>query len=117
MVKILIVDDSMLTRAIIVKTLEDAGYQVVQASDGEKGFETFIAQSPDLILTDFIMPNCNGIELAEKIRQKNKSIPIILQSVEFDKDTKLKAQKIGINDYLFKDFEKKDLLKKVKNLL
>jgi CheY-like chemotaxis protein len=116
MVKILVVDDSMLTRAILVKHLSEAGYTVVEAVDGKKGLEAFELQRPDLVLTDLMMPEMGGIELAQEIRKRSKNVPIILQSVEFDKDTKTKSQKAGINDYLFKNFEKKELLKKVMEL-
>lgn len=115
--KILVVDDSALTKALISKTLSEAGYEVVNAENGAQGLLVFEKEHPDLVLTDFMMPITDGLELAEKIRARDKHVPIILISVEFNKEIKDRAQRLGINDYLFKSFEKKELLRKVDALI
>ena len=117
MAKILVVDDSKLTRMILVNTLQEGGFTVIQAENAKEGLELFKKENPDLVLTDLIMPGIDGIQMAQDIRKRNPKVPIILNSVEFNKEVKLRSQKVGINDYLFKDFEKKELIKKVKALL
>ena len=114
--KILVVDDSNLTRVIISNTLLQAGFHPVKASSGKEGLELFEKEHPKLVITDLLMPEMDGIEFSKKLREKS-NVPIILLSVEFNKEIKLRSQKAGINDYLFKDFEKKELVKKVKSLL
>jgi DNA-binding response OmpR family regulator len=115
--KILVVDDSMLTRAIISKGLEEGGYAAIQAESSKAGLEAFTAHQPELVILDYHLPDFDGIELAKRIRAKSKSVPLILLSTDFGKEIKQASQKAGINDYLFKNFEKKELLKKVGALL
>ena len=113
--KILVVDDSALTRAIFVKMLSDI-YEVITAESGDKGLEAYEKNKISLIIADFNMQGMDGIEFAGRIRQKNRKIPIILDSVQFTKELKMRAENVGINDYLFKDFEKKDLVNKIMEL-
>ncbi len=117
MVKVLVVDDSSLTRAILTKTLMEAGHSVVSAGNGKTAMDVFTVERPELVLTDLMMPEMDGIELAKLIRARDNKVPIILLSAEFNKEIKLRSEKVGINDYLFKNFEKKDLLRKVETLL
>ncbi len=113
--KILVVDDSALTRAVFKKMLDEF-YDVIEASNGKEALESLQKEKIALIILDYNMPGMNGLELAEKIRETDKTIPIILDSVHFSKEIKQKAEKIGINDYLFKDFEKRDLLSRIREL-
>ena len=113
--KILVVDDSALTRAVFKKMLDEF-YEVIEASSGKEALKILKKENIILIILDYNMPEMNGLELAEKIREIDKKIPIILDSVHFSKDIKERADKIGINDYLFKDFEKKDLINRIREL-
>ncbi len=115
--KIMVVDDSRLTRALLAHALTEAGYSVVEAANGDEALKLFDEHHPAVVITDFMMPGMDGIELARRLKSKNKKLPIILISVEFNKEVKLRSEKIGIKFYLFKNFEKKDLLKKVKAAL
>jgi PleD family two-component response regulator len=115
-VKILVVDDSALTRAIVNKMLKD-NFEIIEAHDGFQGLELFKKEKPDLVISDYMMPGMLGTELCGKIRKINSKIPIILNSVQFTKDVKKESEKLKINDYLFKDFEKKDLILKINTLL
>jgi CheY-like chemotaxis protein len=114
--KILVVDDSALTRAIFKKMLEEF-YEIIAVSSGTEGLHSFQKQKISLVILDYNMPEMNGLEVARRIKLLDKKVPIILDSVHFSKDIKIKADKIGINDYLFKDFEKKDLLNKIGELI
>ena len=114
--KILVVDDSALTRAIFKKMLEES-YEIVAVASGKEGLRSFQRHKISLVILDYNMPEMNGLEVAKKIRSLDKKVPIILDSVHFSKDIKQIADRIGINDYLFKDFEKKDLLNKIAELI
>ncbi|MEM6798601.1 MAG: response regulator, partial [Planctomycetota bacterium] len=66
--KILVVDDSRLTRRVIVGALEEAGHEIVQASNGAEGIKAFRAFNPDCVMTDLLMPEMDGFELTQEIR-------------------------------------------------
>jgi CheY-like chemotaxis protein len=82
MTTILVVDDEFLIADILSVTLEDAGYRVFQASNGKKALEVLARETPSLIITDFMMPLMNGLELAQQIKSKAETadIPIILMT-------------------------------------
>ncbi len=80
--KILVVDDQRDMQLLLKKWLEDAGYEVVQAEDGEPGLWKVIEEKPDLVLTDVVMPNMNGIEFVKRLRgvDGGEKIPVIVFS-------------------------------------
>ncbi|MBD8621885.1 response regulator transcription factor [Pseudomonas sp. CFBP 13727] len=79
---ILIVDDEYLIADILGYALEDEGYKAFTASNGKRALEIFDSESPALVITDFMMPGMNGLELAQKIRSHASlgSVPILLMS-------------------------------------
>ena len=77
--KILLVEDNALIASTLALILESRGFLVTTAKDGRSGFEAFRSGSPDLVLSDIVMPNLNGIELAKKIRDVG-NVPILLLS-------------------------------------
>lgn len=78
--KILVIDDDTNVRQMTAALLEELGYRVEEASDGEKGIAEFVNSSPDLVLVDFAMPGMNGAEVASKLRKKQSNIPIVFIS-------------------------------------
>jgi DNA-binding response OmpR family regulator len=82
MTTILVVDDEFLVADILTFALEDEGFVVVRASNGRKGLDVFLRDHPSLVITDFMMPAMNGLELARAIRKQpeGESLPIILMS-------------------------------------
>lgn len=82
MATILVVDDEYLIADILSFALEDEGFMVVTASNGQKGLEVFDRERPDLIITDFMMPVMDGQEFATAVRAlpSCKDLPIILMS-------------------------------------
>lgn len=82
MASILVVDDEYLIADILAYALEDQGYGVVKASNGQKGLEALDDQQLDLVITDFMMPTMNGLEFAQAIRAhvRHQQLPIILMS-------------------------------------
>lgn len=104
MSKILIVDDSMVIRKMVTKSLEDNQHETVQAENGQEGFDLFQEGSFDLIITDINMPVLNGFELIAKVRESSngKSIPIIVLSTEFSDDIKQQGKDLGVNAWMVK---------------
>ncbi|NBA96592.1 response regulator transcription factor [Pseudomonas sp. R5(2019)] len=77
---ILIIDDEYLIAEILGMALEDEGYEVVKAANGAKGLELIEQAQPHLVITDYMMPVMNGLEFAQKLRQSDQRVPIILMS-------------------------------------
>jgi CheY-like chemotaxis protein len=82
MTTILVIDDEFLIADVLTFALEDEGFMVVKASNGQKGLDVFQRDRPALVITDFMMPAMNGLEFAKAIRQRpdGATLPIILMS-------------------------------------
>jgi two-component system chemotaxis response regulator CheY len=119
--KILVVDDSSTMRRIIMNTLKSLGYEdIIQAADGVEAWEA-LQQNPDigLVMTDWNMPNMNGLELVKKIRadEKYKNLPIVMVTTEGGKKEVITALKAGVNNYIVKPFNKQILQKKLEEVI
>lgn len=104
MSKILIIDDSMVIRKMVNKSLVDQNHETAQAENGQEGFELFSDGDYDLIITDINMPIMNGFELIKKIRElpKGGNVPIIVLSTEFSDDIKQQGKDLGVNAWMVK---------------
>ncbi len=111
---IMLVDDSRTIRKIQRRTLEQLGHtDIVDAEDGVVALAMFNEKAPDLILIDWNMPNMNGLELVQKIRETNKTIPLIMCTTEAEKSRVLEALKAGVNNYIVKPFTAESLGEKI----
>jgi two-component system, chemotaxis family, chemotaxis protein CheY len=120
MARILVIDDDHAVRLTIKMFLERMGHEVICASDGEEGLRAFVSESPQLIITDIIMPNMEGIETIMQIRQRDAAIPIIAMSGGGrigNTDFLKMAAGIGANEVLAKPFERQTLTAAVASLL
>ena len=116
---VLIVDDSLTVRQMLSDQLRRSGFDVVEASDGEEAIAKIKASSPDLVVTDIVMPRKNGYELCRWIKSdpSTKDIPVVLctsKSEEFDVYWGMKQ---GADAYITKPYHPPDLLAAVKRLL
>ena len=106
--KILIVDDSAMMRKIIIKNINACGWTVdiTEAADGKEGLEKFTKGEFDLVLSDWNMPNMDGLSLVKAIREKDpaKKVPIIMVTTEGSADKVKEAVLAGANNYLAKPF-------------
>ncbi len=102
MAKILVVDDSRLTRRIITNAVKEAGHEVVEATNGKEGLDTFHAQSFDCVMSDLLMPIMDGFELAEQVLTKSPTTPIIITTADIQESTQSRCMKIGITKMLNK---------------
>jgi len=116
--KVLIAEDSPTLRKILTDIFQKEGITVFEAPDGKEAFEIIKTnlKDIDLILSDFMMPKLNGIELCKKIRVdlNHKGVPIILMSSEAQSSQVLEMFKAGATDYLNKPFPKEELLARIK---
>ena len=102
---ILIADDESKIRRLVSASLEMAGFDVCTAADGEEALETFerLAEKPDLIVLDLMMPGLDGLEVLEKLRQKS-AVPVIMLTAKDAAADKMTAFRLGTDDYLTKPF-------------
>mgnify|MGYP000499714444 CR=1 FL=1 len=77
MTKILLIDDDANLRTITTMALESAGHQIIEARDGKEGYRLFREHRPDLVITDLVMPEQEGIETIAQLRREQPSLPII----------------------------------------
>lgn len=117
--KLLVVDDHPETRSIIVRVLQQEGYQVVSAANGAEGLKLADEEKPDLIMLDFMMPIMDGRETCERLRQRPEmaKVPIIMFTAVDDPQQKLSVFDAGADDYLNKPTEPAELVDRVKTML
>ena len=106
---ILVVDDILENRDYLSQLLEHYGFTVIQASDGFEALDIFEKHKIDLLLIDTLMPGISGFETIEKIRIKDKKIPILTVSANVFEEDKLEAQKVGANGFLAKPIDEEQL--------
>jgi DNA-binding response OmpR family regulator len=118
--RILLIDDEALVRHALKRVLERAGYEVVTAADGRKGVQLFQELRPDLVITDIIMPDKEGIQTTLEIRALQPDARIIVISGggrTKSRELPKLAQQLSGADILAKPFEAAELLAKVRQAL
>ena len=102
---VLLVDDSETMRIIQKRCLNKIGVeQISEASDGVIGLEIFHQKTFDIILTDWNMPNMDGLQFLIEIRKVNQSIPVVMVTTEAERERIVSAMEAGVTDYLIKPF-------------
>jgi YesN/AraC family two-component response regulator len=121
MTTILLVDDEDLLREGVREILEMSDYTVIEARDGEEALSQFAVNNVDMVISDVVMPNMDGVDLVSRLRESFPDIPILtisggsrVVSARFGLDSALMS---GANASLTKPFTAKQLIEKVKELL
>lgn len=109
-ISLLYVEDDESIRPTLARVLERKVNKLYVASDGQEGYDMFLDFNPDIILTDIKMPRLTGIEMARKIKEHNKNIPIIVTSAHSEAGFFLEAIELGIDAYLLKPIDRSKLL-------
>ncbi len=113
--KVLLVDDSRTMRNIwkkVITTINNS--EAVEAGDGLEGLKAVKEQGPfHLMLVDWNMPNMDGLTMVKKVRETNKTTPIIMVTTEAEKPRIIEAIKAGVNNYVVKPFTPETLLEKI----
>jgi len=113
--KILIVEDELISRRMVKKYLVDAGHDIVEAEDGQAAWELFQNEPFQMVITDWIMPRLDGPELVQKIRrsgQKSYTYIIMLTAMD-DKKNVVFGLESGVDEYLTKPFNGRELVARV----
>ena len=114
--KILVVDDDVNICEVIRVYLENEGYAVVSANDGEDGVERFKYYDPDLVLLDIMLPKKDGWTVLREIRESS-SKPVIMITAKGEVFDKVLGLELGADDYIIKPFDSKELVARVKAVL
>lgn len=117
MIKILVIEDEKRVADLLKIGLEENGYQVLVAYDGEMGRRLFQSNDFQLIISDIILPKLNGFELCLEIRKADEEIPILMLTALGTADDKLEGFDVGADDYMVKPFDFRELLARVRVLL
>jgi two-component system chemotaxis response regulator CheY len=120
MKKILIVDDSAMIRLVVTKAAKNAGYEVVDATNGKEGLEQLFKNDDiSLILSDINMPVMDGMEMVSKIKENDdfKYIPIVMLTTESKEEIKQRGKELGIKAWMEKPFNEKTFSKALIKLL
>ena len=115
--KILVVEDEPNMVAGLRDNFEFEGYEVITARDGIEGLERALAESPDLVVLDVMMPRMSGLEVCRQLRAKRASIPIIMLTARGQEVDKVVGLELGADDYVTKPFSIRELLARVRAIL
>jgi DNA-binding response OmpR family regulator len=111
--KIILVEDDLNLGFLIVDFLETKGFEVKLFRDGLSGLEGFKSYNFDFCILDLMLPKMDGFTLAEKIKELNAGIPVIILSARSLKEDKIKGFRLGIDDYITKPFDEEELLYRI----
>ncbi|WP_418603226.1 response regulator [Hwangdonia sp.] len=116
--KIVLAEDNPTLLLLLKFKLENEGFELFTASDGKEAMALIENQSPDLILTDIMMPFNDGLEVISHIRNNlKKETPVIVFSTAGQEQMVLKAFKLGANDFMSKPFSPDELIVRIKRFL
>lgn len=115
---ILVVDDSPSIRQVVGITLKGAGYQVIEAGDGQDALSKLQSQKVNLIISDVNMPNMDGISLVKEVKANpdTKFMPILMLTTESEQEKKEEGKAAGAKAWLVKPFQPQVLLSAVSKL-
>lgn len=117
MTKILIVEDEPNMVAGLRDNFEFEGYEVLSAYDGSEGLARALADSPDLVLLDVMMPKMSGLDVCKQLKAKRPSIPVIMLTARGQEIDKVVGLELGADDYVTKPFSIRELVARVKAVL
>lgn len=111
---VLIVEDEKNIVDILRFNLQRAGYQTLEAYDGEDGLAQAVSANPDLILLDVMLPKKNGFDVCRALRDQGSSVPVIILTAREEEADKVLGLELGADDYITKPFGMRELLARVK---
>ena len=115
--KILVVEDDSAIRRGLVDALEFAGYEVLQAGNGNDGMREALRATIDLLMLDLILPGHSGFEILEAARDARPTLPIIVLTARGEEGDRVKGLRLGADDYVVKPFSVREVLARVEAVL
>ena len=117
MAKILIVDDSAMSRRMLRRILESAGHEVIEAEDGMVAIEKYFLDKPDLVLLDLIMKGMFGMDVLQKIKSIDQRARVVVATADIQTSTRAMTHTEGAIGFVTKPFVEKDVIAAVQSAL
>lgn len=117
MAKILIIDDSALSRRMMRRILEEAGYEVIEASEGLSALEMFSLEKPHLVMLDLTMPGINGFDVLKQLKRINPAAKVVIASADVQSMTKDQVYREGADGFVNKPYVPSEIIELVQTLL
>lgn len=116
-IKIILAEDEAALGQIIKESLETRNFEVLLCEDGQKAFDVYKSETPEVLVLDVMMPKKDGFTLAKEIREIDDAIPIIFLTAKSQTQDVVEGFTIGGNDYLKKPFSMEELIVRINNLI
>lgn len=115
-IKVLVADDDVNVITIIRDSLPPDQFEVLEAVNGKEALGMVFVESPDILILDIMMPDMDGCRVCEELKERDntKDMPIIILSAKTSVEDKLKAMELGIDDYIVKPFDPRELKARIK---
>jgi twitching motility two-component system response regulator PilH len=110
MPKVLVVDDSIFQRKTICQALAEAGFETVEAENGRQGLEMISEENPDVIFTDLLMPEMDGIAFITTIKERGIGAPVFVLTADIQESKRSQCLALGVAGFLSKPFKKAELM-------
>src|SRR5215210_6540890 len=117
MAKILVVDDSSLSRRILRRILEPLGHKIIEAEDGDSALELYFIEKPDLVLLDLVMKGMYGLDVLAKLREMDAGARVIVASADIQTSTRTLVEEAGATGFINKPFSTENVLGAVNSVL
>src|SRR5712691_9189721 len=115
-VRVLVVDDEPMVREVLARYLEQAGFAVSTAEDGEEALTAFGSEQPDLVLLDLMLPRIDGFEVFRRMRA-GSSTPVIMLTARGEETDRVVGLELGADDYVTKPFSPREVVARVQAVL
>jgi two-component system, chemotaxis family, chemotaxis protein CheY len=115
--KILVVDDSALSRRTLRRILESAGYEIVEADDGMTALEVYFLEKPNLVLLDLVMKGMYGLDVLVKLREMDPKALVVVASADIQSSTRKLVEEAGALAFINKPFTSEQVIAAVKAAL
>ena len=117
MERVLIIEDELPMRTALADVLTGEGYRVITAADGEEGLRRAVAEKPDLLLLDVMMPRLDGYAVCAELRRLSNPVPILMLTAKGQIEDRITGLDCGADDYLVKPFSTEELLARMRAVL
>lgn len=114
---ILSIEDSDFERKVIEEMMDDKNYDLIQAKSGQDGIEEYKENDPDLVLLDLRLPDIDGLDAFEKIKQYDPNVKTIVVSIVREDETIDEAKEMGVEEYVEKPIDEEELMDTIEEVL
>ena len=115
--RILVAEDEKKIAGFIRKALEEQGYSVDSAADGDRAYELATSQSYDVIVLDIMLPGRDGLSILRQLRERHNTVPVIVLTARAELNERLEGLNLGADDYITKPFFMEELVARVQAVL